>query len=129
MLNFKGIDHINMNVENLKSSIKFYKEIFGFEVKESGVSAKSGNDYAIIGKSGQGMLALYQVDEFKLQGNLNHLGFNVESLIGIEKYFSENNIPMLYGGGVVSYPDSESIYIADPNGYEIEISNNFGGGL
>ena len=129
MLNFKGIDHINLNVENLKSSIKFYKDIFGFEVKEEGNSLKSGNDFAIIGKSGLGMLALYQVDDFKLHGNLNHLGFNVESLEGIERYFNEKSIPMLYGGGVVLYPNSKSIYVADPSGYEIEISNNFGGGL
>jgi catechol 2,3-dioxygenase-like lactoylglutathione lyase family enzyme len=36
MLNFNGIDHINMNVKNLDRSVTFYSDVFGFKVKEEG---------------------------------------------------------------------------------------------
>jgi len=128
MLEFKGIDHINMNVSHLAKSVEFYKDVFGLQVKEEGVSQKSGNPYAIIGKSGLGMLALYEVDQFKNAGEINHLGFNVSSIEGAVDYFKEKQVPLNWGG-LVQYENSESVYIEDPDGYEIEISNNFGGGL
>ena len=128
MLNFNGIDHINMNVSNLENSIRFYDEVFGLKIKEEGISAKSGRPYAIIGKSNKGMLALYEVENFRQHGSINHLGFNVESIEGALAYFKSKNIPLNWGG-LVEYPDSESIYIEDPDGYEIEVSNNFAGGL
>ena len=128
MLNFNGIDHINMNVSNLKNSLNFYKEVFGFKIKEKGGSTKSERPYAIIGKSNKEMLALYEVENLKKHGNINHLGFNVESIDGALSYFKSKNIPLNWGG-LVEYPDSESISIEDPDGYEIEISNNFAEGF
>ena len=43
------IDHINFNVSNLNNSVSFYTELFGFTVKENGVSNGSGAPYKIIG--------------------------------------------------------------------------------
>ena len=36
MLKIKGIDHINMNVTNLKETIAWYQELFGHKVYEEG---------------------------------------------------------------------------------------------
>ena len=33
-LNARSIDHINMKVKNLEKSIEFYKNLFGFEIKQ-----------------------------------------------------------------------------------------------
>ena len=33
-LNAVSIDHVNMKVKNLDQSIQFYKNLFGFEVKQ-----------------------------------------------------------------------------------------------
>jgi len=29
-----SIDHVNMKVKNLEQSVKFYKNLFGFEIKQ-----------------------------------------------------------------------------------------------
>ena len=68
------------------------------------------------------------VRHVKQFGSINHLGFNVESIEGALAYSQSKNIPLNWGG-LVQYEDSESIYIEDPDGYEIEVSNNFAGGL
>ena len=66
MLNFKAYDHINLTVSNLEKSVEFYKKIFGFEVKEEGVSSGFGRSYKIVGLSQKGFLCLYQAEERKL---------------------------------------------------------------
>jgi catechol 2,3-dioxygenase-like lactoylglutathione lyase family enzyme len=129
MLNIKGIDHINMNVKNLAKSIEFYEKMFGFEVKESGVSPMSGNKFAIIGESNKAFLAIYEGSE---PSKLNHIGFNVENFELVLEAIKKHNIRVGdYGdeNGIVNYPQSKSIYIYDPDENEIELSSKFGGGL
>ena len=133
MLNFNGIDHINMNVKNLKESIEFYRKIFQFEIKEEGHSAMSGSPFAIIGKSNKGMLALYEKKDLKPndKSHFAHLGFNVKFFAGILEWLKEQGAKIVYysESGVVEYPNSQSIYIKDPSGYEIELSSSFAGKL
>ncbi len=35
------IDHLNLNVKNLKESVEFYENLFGFELKKDQPSQKS----------------------------------------------------------------------------------------
>lgn len=131
MLKLKGIDHLNISVKNLDETIKFYRDIFGFEIKEKGVSPTSGRDYAIIGNSDRGFLAAYELKDFdsEKRGNINHLGFNIENFDKALDFLEKSNVTIGYGEGVIDYPQSKSIYVLDPNGIEIELSENFGGGL
>lgn len=133
MLNFNGIDHINMNVKNLSESIQFYKKFFGFEVKEQGMSGMSDSPYAIIGKSNQGMLCLYEKKGLKPndKSHIAHLGFNIKFFDGLIDWLKEQGAKIVYysNSGVVEYPDSQSIYIKDPSGYEIELTSSFAGKL
>lgn len=128
MLNIKGLDHLNLNVINLKETVDWYKEIFGFEVKEEGLSS-SGNPYNIIGKSGVLYMALYENGDDEVDANpLNHIGFNLNNFDESLEVLKSKGIELGYGG-IIDYPDSRSAYITDPNGLEIELSSNFGGGL
>lgn len=45
------------------------------------------------------------------------------------KELRERNIELAYGGGVVLQGKSRSMYILDPNGYEIELVEKLGGDL
>ena len=132
MINIYTVDHLNFGVRDLDQSIKFYKDVFGFEVKEKGFSSSFGNPYAIVGISNKLFLAMYENEEFIEDSRVNHFGINVVDFdaaleviklkgIKVNKYNTAN--------GVIKYPNSRSIYIEDPDGNEIELSSHFGGGL
>jgi catechol 2,3-dioxygenase-like lactoylglutathione lyase family enzyme len=115
-----------MFVRNFKESVDFYKEVFGLELKEEGKSM-SGLDYKIVGLSGKLMLCLYEDPNVEVKG-LSHFGLNVENFSEVLEILQSKNIPYQYGGHV-EYDNSRSVYIEDPSGYEIEISEVFAGGL
>ncbi len=129
MLKIKAIDHINMNVLNLKDSEGFYKELFGMTLLEDGKSAKSGNPFKIIGIPNKVALCLYEVDEISFNtAPIAHFGLNIDNYSEIERILEEQNIEILYGGEIL-WKSSSSIYIKDPSGHEIELTKNFTGGL
>lgn len=129
MLAINGVDHINMNVSNLDNSLSFYQNLFAnTAIKESGKNG-FGRPYAILGIDGKLYLCLYESEESTTEsGSLNHIGINVPNFNQVVNNLRENNYPLLYGG-VVDYPESQSVYVADPDGNEIEFSSRFGGGL
>lgn len=129
MFDIKGIDHLNLNVKNLKLSKDFYKKVFDLDEKESGKSSL-GNEYSIIGKKDGFYLCLYEsiTNDEVPAGFFNHFGVHIDDYDGILEKLDKEEIPYEYGGHV-EYPESRSVYIIDPNGIEIEISEKFGGNL
>lgn len=132
MIAINTIDHINIKINDLNESIQFYQNVFGFEVKEREVSQMSGNEYAIVGLSSKLFIVLCQDKSDLSESRLNHFGINVVDFDNSLKVIEKLGVPVNeYGipGGVINYPKSRSIYIQDPDGNEIELSSNFGGGL
>ncbi|MBT7610151.1 MAG: VOC family protein [Bacteriovoracaceae bacterium] len=130
MLKATGFDHVNMNVKNFDETVSFYMHHLGFEVLEESKSAM-GNEYKIMGIPGKLYLAIYEsVDPVATsdKGYVNHLGIHIQNFDMALDYIKDNNIPYEYGG-YVEYGKARSIYIIDPNGYEIELSEVFGSGL
>jgi lactoylglutathione lyase len=125
MITINGIDHLNISVSNINESLNFYQKVFGFKVYEQGES--HGEPYFIIGEKEALYLCLYQSKK-RPGGPINHIGINVQNFNSIEERLRLADIPILYGG-IVEYPLSHSIYIQDPDGNEIELSEIFGGGL
>jgi len=122
-LKASSIDHINMEVKDLEHSVKFYKNLFGFEIKKEQPEEKSkiiGNDHI--------KLCLYENPEMKHEGAIAHFGFHVENFDEIMKTCESLGVTIHYDGPV-QFEKSRSIYISDPNGYDIELSEFFGGGL
>ena len=120
-----GIDHINLEVSNLVETIEFYKKLFGFEIRKNQPDQNSaiiGNDFV--------KLCLYEVEGFTKyeKKGYHHFGFYIENFDDILAKCEEMNFQIYYGG-VLKWENSESIYIQDPNGYEIELSKNYGGGI
>ncbi len=134
MIRVTGIDHINFYVSDLDRSIEFYKKVFGFSVLEDHTKDEK-EPWAIMGAGGKAFLAMYQKDDFRPpeQGPVNHWGFVIEDADRTLKALKENQVKILYAdephGGIIDWPKSKSIYIQDPDGYEIELSNLTGGGL
>lgn len=125
-LRVNAIDHINMSVKDLAKSMQFYKDVFGFEIKED----QSKDDSYIIGNENV-KLCMYEDKELKMKEGLNHFGFFIENFEEIIAKCKEMGVPVSYGGAIEWHnkAHSKSIYITDPSGYVIELSNIRGGGL
>jgi len=117
-----SLDHVNMTVKDLEESVNFYGELFGFVDKKDQPEQTS----KIIGNENI-KLCLYEDPNLETGDGLNHFGFHVENFEDIVEKCESMNISMPYG--VVNWEKSRSVYIVDPNGYEVELSEFNGGGL
>ncbi len=131
MIEVKQMDHLNMGVRNIAETEKFYRDLFGFELKERGVG-KDGGAYAIIGAADRVYLCIYEEGDLPRPENhlfIYHFGLYLDDFDAAVKELQERNIELSYGGGVVQNGKSRSMYICDPNGYEIELVEKLGGDL
>ena len=127
-LNAESIDHVNMSVKSLQKSVNFYKSLFGFEIrKEDNSPNKLDVPSKIIGNDSI-KLCLYEDPDMSPVGGIAHFGFHVTNFDDIMKKCKELNVEVLYDGPV-KFEKSVSVYIKDPNGYDIELSKVSGGGL
>ena len=126
-LTAKSIDHVNMKVKNLNESVEFYKNLFGFEIKQEDNPNKIDVPSKIIGNNSI-KLCLYEVPDMTPEGGIAHFGFNIENFEKIIGKCEELDVKILYGGEI-NWEKSKSIYIEDPSGYELELGQVAGGGL
>ena len=122
MLKINSIDHLNFFVKDLDESVKFYCELFGLEEKEKGKA--NWGPYKIIGKDNV-HLCIYEKPDLKIGEGVNHFGFNVANFDEIISHCKKMNVEHYK----YDWEKSRSVYITDPNGYEIELSEVQGGGL
>jgi catechol 2,3-dioxygenase-like lactoylglutathione lyase family enzyme len=143
MIPVQAIDHINLSVRDVTRSADFYRRVFGLEVREDRRDAE--RPYVIVGRPDVGYLALHEQrapileDERRVAGGpirrdrINHWGFVVEGFDGLRDALERAGVEVLYrdngADGIVHYPRSRSLYVADPDGNEIELTSTFGGGL
>ncbi len=116
-----------MKVKDLEQSVKFYKNLFGFEIKQEENTNKLDAPSKIIGNDTI-KLCLYEVPDMSPQGGIAHFGFNIENFNQVIEKCKELGVEVLYGG-IVDWEKSKSVYIVDPSGYEIELGQVSGGGL
>ncbi len=121
-LRARTIDHVNLTVKNLAESVAFFKDLFGFEVLRDQPEQTS----QIIGNA-HIKLCLYEDPALELGAGINHYGFDIENFDEVVAACEALGIRMPYG--VVDWGPSRSVYIVDPSGYEIELSEVEGGGL
>ena len=62
------------------------------------------------------------------EGGIAHFGFYVSNFNAVLEKCTMLGVQVLYGG-IVEWEKSKSVYVLDPNGYEIELSKISGGGL
>ncbi len=126
-LDATSIDHVNMKVKNLKESVQFYCNLFGFEIKQEENPNKSDAPSKIIGNNSI-KLCLYEVPAMSPEGGIAHFGFHIANFDEVIAKCTNQGVQILYGGEV-DWEKSKSVYIVDPSGYEIELSEISGGGL
>ncbi|MEO1144060.1 MAG: VOC family protein [Cyanobacteria bacterium J06638_22] len=118
-----ALDHVTLYVKDLRESVAFYKALFGFSLKKDQPEYNSqiiGND-AI-------KLCLYEDPGKALSGGLAHFGLHIQNFSEIIEECEALGVPMPYG--IVEWEEkTRSVYIIDPSGYEIELSEVNGSGL
>lgn len=115
MIKITGIDHIKMEVCDVLATVAFYQKAFGFEILEG-----TEMNPTIIGNE-KVKLCIHQG-----KSNILHFGFHVENYSEIEKICDKIGIE---NTGEINWPLSDSQYIIDPDGRDIELSRIWGGGL
>ncbi|MEN8124040.1 MAG: VOC family protein [Bacteroidota bacterium] len=120
-----GIDHINLMVINLEETCLFWETLMGFKTLEE-IPEEKGR---IIGNK-KALLALYEIPGMKRykKNGFSHFSFQIENFNNIEPKIKEMGLKLKYNK-VFQWKNSRSIYIEDPNGYEIELAEKWGGGL
>ena len=120
----KHIDHLNLTVEDLPTTLAWYRRVFGFVPQEGGVP------WAIL-RSGEALLCLYQhagrsgpggtANQGAAIHGLSHFGLRITDREAWEATVEREELDVRYGGAF-DWPHSTAWYILDPTGYEIEVA-------
>ena len=115
--------HTRYRVDDLERTIKFYVEVLGLREVSRTVSPR-GSKIAFIALPGTD--ALLEISEFKdsgpvkVQPDLTHLAFEVESIEAFAKHSTALGYPLTDGPHKTS-SGSVIAFIDGPEGYEIEL--------
>src|SRR5262249_52408176 len=121
----KGIFHVNLVVRDHERSISFYRDVFGFE--DSGL--RDGTIAFLFTPGGDDLLSLDESTDSQnlagIQGGVSHFGIRVEDM----DYDAWAAAVVEHGGRIVEhgvFPGGlPSLYVADPDGYVLEIQGPF----
>ncbi len=116
------IEHANITVNNLDTSIAFYLRLMGGRVRWEGRTA-AGQRAAHLGDD-RSYLSLFEATragrapgDYSAVG-FNHLGFEVDDLDAYRATLGEMNVEIK---GEESYDPGRRLYFYDPDGIEIEL--------
>jgi catechol 2,3-dioxygenase-like lactoylglutathione lyase family enzyme len=124
-----GFDHLNLTVRDFDETVAWYGRIFRFALVEEGVwegvrwgVLRSGNGH------GSAMLCIYERPEFltadpdspraERRHAIRHFGLRIEDEGAWEDLLRREGLDY----EEVRWPRSNSWYVNDPSGYEIEVA-------
>lgn len=109
--------HVRIKVRDLERSIAFYTEYFGFRLRKRKTTQR-GSQLAFLHQEGTPTeieLAYLPWDpDFKLDEDILHVAFSVPDMQTALERFRAGGVPVTEEGEHISF-------IADPDGYEVEL--------
>jgi catechol 2,3-dioxygenase-like lactoylglutathione lyase family enzyme len=123
MFRVKRLDHVALTVRDVQRSIEWYRDVFGLERRHE----EAWGDYPVMMFAGDTALALFEArgpvsdaPDSRAAAIMRHVAFQVDRVNfvkaqetlrsrGIEFEFQDHSI-------------SHSIYLWDPDGYELELT-------
>lgn len=106
---------MGLTVSNLENSVKFYKDLFDFEVIEN-------NDQQAVIKEGDIILTLYEVGNYKNQeSSKNRVSFAVDEddFEDAVDELNQKDIPIVFGPENIR--KGQMVVFLDPDGNQIEL--------
>ncbi len=123
------LDHVGVKVTDLDRSIRFYSDLFGFEMVDRRMLGRSNVEAAAMQVGGSIIFLLYE-PSFRARSPEEHGGVDHFCLTFTGPEFREileriENMSVRLEGGVVPRTGatgrSDSQYILDPDGNQIEV--------
>ena len=115
--------HTRMRVSDLEKTLKFYQQVFGLEVTRRHESPRGSKlAFLAVPNSDEEIEITYFPGSgpVKVQEDLMHLAFEVESMSAFQKHLDIIDVP-LSDGPTKSSSGSVFAFVDAPEGYEIEI--------
>jgi len=119
----KKLLHTRMRVSDMDETLGFYTNVLGLEVMERKTSPRGSHLAFLKVPNSEELIELASYPPsgpVKVQEDLVHLAFQVESLEETMKVLADKGIPIT-DGPTVSSSGSRFIFIDAPDGYEIEL--------
>lgn len=117
MIRTFGLSHISLDVADPDVSLRFYERMFG--VKEY---FRDADSIQVLGPGETDVIAFVRSERAGAVGGINHFGFRLMAPEDIEvalRTAREVGARILRSGEFA--PGYPFLYVADPDGYEIEI--------
>ena len=115
--------HTRMRVNDLERTLEFYQRVFGFEVTRRHESPRGSKlAFLAVPNSDEEIEITYFPGSgpVKVQEDLMHLAFEVESMAKFQEHLDQIGIP-LSDGPTQSSSGSVFAFVDAPEGYEIEV--------
>ena len=112
-------NHVALHVKDIAASTKFYKEVMGLEPVAVPDSLKAIRSWFKLGADQQIHLLAGRNFEVKNDRNGGHFALFVTSIAGAEKYLTQHKMNF---HKQVRFDGAVQIYLADPDGYLIELN-------
>jgi catechol 2,3-dioxygenase-like lactoylglutathione lyase family enzyme len=122
----KHLDHVNLSVGNLEETGDWYGRVFGFRWVERGLYR--GRPWGVL-RSGDALLCVYEHPDCEFEDSearagraihgMAHFGLRVTDKAAWVATLRRERVEVHH---TWRYPHSDSWYINDPTGYEIEVA-------
>ena len=115
--------HTRMRVNDLERTLEFYQRVFGLEVTRRHESPRGSKlAFLAVPNSDEEIEITYfpGSGSVKVQEDLMHLAFEVESMKAFQKHLDQIGVP-LSDGPTQSSSGSIFAFVDAPEGYEIEV--------
>lgn len=125
----KGIHHIAINVKNMEESIKFYRDVLGFEQDRSVRLEDLKLDITFFKlPGGNTLLELIHYDEANVippydvtdRGIYRHIAFVVDNVDAVAEHLKKNGYEPHFGPTNLEALGIRVVLVKDPNGVEVE---------
>ena len=122
--------HTRYRVNDLEQTVQFYKQILGLEETRRHKSPRGSELVFLKAPESEELIEICHFPDsgpVEVQPDLTHLAFEVDSLEDFGKHLSQHGLS--YSDGPTLKPDGSGFAFIDaPEGYEIELMQQGGGG-